>query len=301
MQNLGNGSITLGRYASPETRTPCPSCGGTKFVRKFVKKEREFWRCSSCDLLRQDPLPTLKELVQYYDQSYKDGLYEVFAREKSMKEMTARQRLYELKGSLRDGKLLDVGCSNGTFIEAAGRIGYLADGIDLSDVAIRSAKERGLTAFCSTIEDFHPEVPYDNITGFDVIEHVLDPQNFLRHCHRLLRNDGRIVVSLPNEASVFAKVMGPSWYFYIPEEHLHYFRPGNIRKIMKSAGFRVEKIGRTYKPITYDYALTQFREYNPGIYKSLSVLGRAIPRSIREHSFSLYIGEMQVVGTKASD
>jgi hypothetical protein len=92
--------------------------------------------------------------------------------------------------------------------------------------------------------------------------------------------------------------MGQRWYFYIPEEHLHYFSPSTLGRLLTRAGFEVLRCRPTYKPLTFDYSLVQFREYNPWIYRPLSVVAKVLPRSLRNVSVPLYIGETMVIARK---
>lgn len=277
-----------------ETIPPCPACGETRHAFRFTKQGRDFWRCTGCGLEKQHPLPTLAELKAYYDAAYADGMYKIFTDADLMKRMTAAERYREIAPHAVAGNWLDVGCANGVFMVHAAAQGQSVSGIDLSGVAVAQARERGLDALCTTIAGYAPGKTFDTITGFDVLEHVLDPGGFLDDARRLVSPDGRLFLTVPDTASMIRKVMGSRWYFYIPEEHLHYYDPRTIRLLLSRHGFEAVRVSRTFKPISYAYALTQFRQYNPLIFKVLSVAGALLPRALKERPFPLYIGEMMV-------
>lgn len=274
---------------------PCPACGEAVFDWRFRKKGRDFWRCSGCGVEKQDPLPTLADLAAYYEAAFTDGMYKTFVDAEPMKVMTAAERMREIAGLARPGRWLDVGCANGVFVEAAGKAGHQAEGIELSEEAVAMARTRGVTATCSTIEDFGTAATYETITAFDVLEHVIDPPGFLREARRLLKPDGTLVLTLPDQGSIMRRVMGKSWYFYIPEEHLHYFNRSNMPKLLERNGLELVTARRTFKPLTYAYALTQFAEYNPLIYRVLNAMSGIIPKSLQMRPIPLYIGEMLIV------
>src|SRR5262245_6806711 len=102
---------------------PCPACEGRDFRKLFSKKGRHFWGCLTCGLEKQHPLPTPASLAEYYDASYKEGMYRTFADAGGMKAATARWRLDSVTPFVSPGRWLDVGCANGYFVDAACRQG----------------------------------------------------------------------------------------------------------------------------------------------------------------------------------
>ncbi|WP_186775775.1 class I SAM-dependent methyltransferase [Rubripirellula tenax] len=249
----------------------------------------------------QHPLPTPDELKAYYEGSYEDGMYTEFAAAVEMKRMTAQRRIFEIRRRLPiAGEWLDVGCGDGMFVKVASEHGATAAGVELSDVAVQLGKHSGLDVHCGTLDSLPDTWKYDTITGFDVIEHVLQPAEFLRDIHARLKDGGHVVLTLPDMDSIVRRVMGSRWYFYIPEEHLHYFNRTNLGQLLKQEGFEVTSATRTYKPLTFNYSLTQFAEYNPGIYRVLSTAGKVIPDRMRSKIIPLPIGEMMLVARKIS-
>lgn len=277
----------------------CPACGGEIFRKLFSKKSRDFWLCSSCGLQKQHPLPSDAELFEYYETSYRSGMYEDFADAGNLKNMTARQRLRELRRKTNvSGKWLDVGTSTGNFVKALLDDGVDAEGIELSETAVSVAREHGLPVRAGTIDMLPGEASFDTVSAFDVIEHVIDPIGFLESVWSRLNPGGHLVMTLPNLRSLSRFLMRSRWYFYIPEEHLHYFSPVTIAMMLRRRGFEEISVDPTYKPMTFNYAQTQFIEYNPAVYKVLNAAGKTIPASLREMVIPLPIGEMMVVARK---
>ena len=212
-----------------------------------------------------------------------------------MKRTTASYRLKKIKCHISDGRLLDIGCADGVFIQQARHAGIEAEGIDISQVAVEKALQLGVPAYCRDIFDHNPEYKYETITGFDVLEHVLDPIKFLDSLKRLLKLGGVLVLTTPNRLSLFRMLMGKRWYFYIPEEHLYYFDPITVRQFLEHRGFDLVNCKRISKPLTIKYGLTQFAEYNPMIYKILNAFSLILPGKFLNTPMPFYIGEMMVV------
>jgi hypothetical protein len=135
--------------------SPCPVCQNVFFKKVFNKKGKEFWRCADRGLEKIYPLPTPAELKNYYDESYTKGMYKIFIEAQEMKRLTAKERLKQISAYIPQGKWLNIGCSDGVFVEQARLTGIQAEGIDLSEVAIQEAHKRNLPVYYSTIEDFN--------------------------------------------------------------------------------------------------------------------------------------------------
>jgi SAM-dependent methyltransferase len=290
------------RCMTSSSPLPCFVCGGADFRRLFEKKGRKFWACRHCGLQKQHPLPTPAELSAYYEHSYGTGMYQEFAAAATLKDLTADRRLYELKGRVPfEGRWLDVGASTGNFTNAATKRGIEAEGVELSDTAVATARERGISMVCGDLAHLPTDASYDCITAFDLIEHVLDPPTLVAEARRRLVDGGYLVMTLPDLGALQRRVMGSRWYFYIPEEHLHYFSRRLMARFLQQSGFEIVRIGATYKPMTFDYAQTQFKEFNPAIYSLLRLVGAVTPGALRRYPTPLPIGEMMVVARKRSD
>ena len=277
----------------------CPLCGVTKFKKCFSKKSRDFFECLQCEMQLQSPLPTLQELSDFYENSFVGGMYQDFAAADLLKQMTAEQRIKEVAGTIPlKGKWLDVGCANGVFVNSISDHEVEAQGVELSDHAVAIGKEQGLNLHVGTIEDLSDDETFDCITAFDVLEHVLEPLDFVGSIYKRLNEGGHVVLTVPNAGGIVRRLMGKRWYFYIPEEHLHYFNRGNLAGLLEKQGFEVESVGATYKPMTFDYALVQFAEFNPLIYKMLKAVSYMVPAGLRKRPIPLPIGELRIIAQK---
>ena len=109
------------------------------------------------------------------------------------------------------------------------------------------------------------------ITAFDVLEHLRDPRVFLRRLRSWLRDDGRLVLTLPDVSSFYARwLMRRHWFFYLPNEHLYYYDP------------------RTR------YAAANLRNFNAGLGGIASALVAVLPEALAARAIPMYVGEMMV-------
>lgn len=148
-------------------------------------------------------------------------------------------------------RLLDIGCGDGI-------IGYFAKnnyrqiyGVDISDIALKIAEERGvITRKINANNDALPfeDNYFDAVTCLDVIEHVFEPINLINEISRVLKKGGILIVSTPNirywhhlfDLAVngrFPKTSGDAEHY--DGGHLHYFTYRDIEKILEKKGFRI--------------------------------------------------------------
>jgi 2-polyprenyl-3-methyl-5-hydroxy-6-metoxy-1,4-benzoquinol methylase len=278
----------------------CAICGGDGSRFRFEKQARRFLECTRCGLLRVDPMPTPEALDAYYAEHYGEGgRYANFADAEDIRRLISEHRLERVQGRAKAGRWLDVGCSSGDFVAAAAEAGIDAEGLDISEEAVARAVERGLVAHASRVEEFVPDAPYDTITAFDVIEHLLDPAAFIRQIRSWLAPGGSLILTTPDNKSVYPRLlMRKHWFYYWPDEHLFYFDPSTIGRLLRDQGFTVESVGRTHKPMTLAYAarnLETFNETLGGIARS--VVG-ALPKSWTSRPIPLFVGEMMAIARR---
>ncbi|MEY4948429.1 MAG: hypothetical protein RL698_640 [Pseudomonadota bacterium] len=276
----------------------CLVCGGRASRPLFEKGGKRFLRCPACGFVRLEPLPTVEELAAHYAWTYAEGPYAVFAAADAIRSFIARDRLASLGGALPVGPWLDVGASTGAFVRAAREAGHDARGIELSEAAVRTARAAGLPVEQARLEEWEPAEPLAAVTAFDTIEHLLDPTTLPERAHRWLRPGGMLALTLPDIGSPIARVLGKHWFFYAPHDHFHYFDRSTIARFLEARGFRVERIATAAKPLTPDYVAGQVEVFYPALAAGAGLL-RRLPRSLRERTIHVPVGEMLVLARRS--
>ena len=281
----------------PGQSAPCVLCGESRSNTLFTKNGFDLVRCPSCTLVRARPIPTEEQLAQIYEASYREGGYAVFAAADEVRLAHARTRLGLVAPHAPPGPWLEAGCSSGAFLECATRSGIDIDGFDISQVAIDAAQERGLSARTASADTFIPRRKYAYVCAFDVLEHVTDPGAFLEQARGWLAPGGSLALTIPDIGSVHARLMGRHWYYYAPPLHLTYFDRRTIGRILEKHGFTPSLLRSAPKPLTLDYAIGQFANFNPTLHRVVSGLGRLVPAFVRRRELPLSTGEILVVAT----
>lgn len=151
-----------------------------------------------------------------------------------------------LKAS-ENGRLLDVGCGNGRFLDQMRQLGWNVTGIEPDGEAVSVACEKfGLEVFQGSLEKARfANGHFDAITMNNVIEHAPDPIELLRECCRVLKPNGEIVVVTPNIKSLGHNVFGENWRGLEVLRHLFLFTPQALRACAESAGLDVQELRTT--------------------------------------------------------
>jgi 2-polyprenyl-3-methyl-5-hydroxy-6-metoxy-1,4-benzoquinol methylase len=191
------------------------------------------------------PRPSPEELARLYSDDYQASDNEddptLWFRTPVFRQCLATlERLYPQRG-----KLLDVGCWTGDFLELAGAAGWEPVGIELSTRAAALAHAKALPVLCCTLRTASfPANHFDVVTCLDVLEHLLDPADELARAREVLKPDGILVVRLPNTnfhlpktrvcAALKVQDSGLQMLY-----HLNHFTPQTLRRVLVDHGFQV--------------------------------------------------------------
>lgn len=226
--------------------TACYVCSADDAELRFVKGGYRFVQCRRCTLVYVNPRLADTEVAKLYQ----DGGRGKFLFEQlflpSAPYRKARlypERLDFIEARVPRGRLLDVGCSTGHFLEAAQERGWEVYGVELAAYAVRHAWERlgldhvhhGELKNAPFPEDF-----FEAITLWDVIEHLTDPHGMLNHVRRLLRPGGMVFIYTPHWDCFEREVLGPECVNFMGDMHLMYFTRDALRRVVADAGLDVE-------------------------------------------------------------
>lgn len=156
------------------------------------------------------------------------------------------------RGFRPGGRLLDVGCGTGLFLERARDAGYRASGVESNPAAAAAAREKGFEVFVGGFADLARTAgeEYDVIAMFDVLEHFDDPAGMVERARRLLRPGGGLMITTPNASrpTPFGRDA-----FDFPPHHLTRWFPEVLERFLRGKGFEVVDAYHTYLP-TAEYS-----------------------------------------------
>lgn len=214
-------------------------------------------RCLRCGLVYTNPRPTADRIGRGYERA----VDRVYAEEDASRSINAHMSLYTIRKLISTGRLLDIGCSTGYFLNAA-RLDFDTFGIEPSAWAVEYARRRlGLNVRRGTVEGLGPENGlFDVVAMNDVIEHVTDPAGALARIARVTRPGGVLYLVTPDIGSLSASILRGRWWGLRPA-HLYYFSRETLTAILARAGFDVVLMRSYGRIFTYGYWLTRLRSY----------------------------------------
>jgi 2-polyprenyl-3-methyl-5-hydroxy-6-metoxy-1,4-benzoquinol methylase len=234
---------------------PCPECGSSDAVIKFVEPPFDILKCRNCSLVYlANPPEEGQRYEDYYAGPAPDARdYDANSTNPTLAVLYAinQQRIACIKAVQPAGRLLDIGCGRGFFLNTASTHGYQVEGIDISMAAIAYAHDSfRLTAEVVTIDDLAiRQERFDVITIWHVLEHFVDPFKTLQKVVSLLRDGGICVVEVPNLNSLKFLTAKRKWEGgNHPLYHRTFFTARTLRRALLNAGFRdVHRLKLSYR------------------------------------------------------
>jgi SAM-dependent methyltransferase len=220
--------------------------------REGYEIETDLVECSTCGMRYLNPVPTVKDWMDKYEEGHKlthssskgrsiSGRYVAYLLDQWAYQLWARDmRLHYAPFGRGGGKrILDIGCSKGEKLKQFHIRGFEVYGIDVSETAITEAQQRVSGDFrVGTFEEAdYPPGLFDFIRFDNVLEHIYNPWLFLQKVFSLLRPGGAAYGYVPNGGSPTMRLMGKysvsSWVPF----HINLFKPRPLLRLAREAGF----------------------------------------------------------------
>lgn len=173
-----------------------------------------------------------KNYLKYYrDKEYLEN--------KNLFRNIFQKRFNVLKRFIKKGRVLEIGCSNGVFLDIFKKNGWETWGVEPSENGL-IAEKKGHKIIKSYFEKAElPEKYFDLVVMNHTLEHVDDPMVVVKKIYKLLKPNGILFVDVPNLGSLLSKIMGKSWPYLLLEEHKSQFTKDSLSKIFDTSGFKV--------------------------------------------------------------
>lgn len=235
----------------------CLACGASDSADLYHAKDhlvsgREFLirRCNACGMGWTVDPPSESDSGTYYvseeyishtdrKQNVSDYLYHL-ARSFML---GWKKRLVTQATGRKTGVIVDIGSGTGYFPAYMQKRGWQATGVEISEAARKYSADRfGLKAVSPEEVKDLPSATADCITLWHVLEHLYSPDEWLQDVSRVLKDEGRCILALPNFSSTDAVWFGKWWAALDVPRHLWHFTPGSMRLFAEQNGFVCERI-----------------------------------------------------------
>ena len=225
---------------APVESVSCPLCGLDQAVQVLQVGIRRIVRCRGCGMIYRNPRPSAADVGGAYGVDRGGAHGAAWFGERRGRNF--RRFLERWEGP--PGRLLDIGCGDGWFLQMAGERGWEAVGIDVSAEAVRQARERfRVGARTGELQSFRfPDGAFDLMTLWNVLEVIPDPVPFLAEVRRVLAPRGTLFIRTQNylfQRLSFAltgrvpRLRDHVAYIF----HLMSFTPSSLRLLLERTGF----------------------------------------------------------------
>ncbi len=227
-------------------------CGHNDAEAHLQKGELRLVRCRQCSMIYANPVPAEFAAGQYYDQDGAEYYLSPAKLESDYAPVRFERELRLFRKHCAEGAVLDVGCSSGAFLFQLNQRFpgcYQGLGTDVSGPALDYAEKRGVAVVRgSFLEQGFGERTFDAVTFWAVLEHLLEPGQFLARASALLKPDGLCFVLVPNIRSLAARSLGAR-HRYIYPQHLNYFTRTTLLKLVQPWYSIIEGWSTHFNPI----------------------------------------------------
>lgn len=255
-------------------------------------------RCNGCGLVFANPILNPDEILKLYEQSQ-------FTDDPDLENAKTTYSSYfkQVEKLLKQKEaLLEIGCSNGFFLEKAKEKGFLnVYGIEPNQEAVQHASpEIRENLYIGTLKErlFAEkwENMFDVICAFHVFDHLPDPNEFLRICHTYLKNDGYLFF-IHHDVQYFWSRLLKQRCPIIDVVHTHLYDKKTQTKILQKNRFEIEKIFNIWDTYSLKYWI-KLLPLPPTLKTSLSEMTKKL--FLESKKLKLPIGNMGVIAKKST-
>ena len=287
----------------------CPVCGSQELgpflsTRDFFLSGEEFTisKCGKCGFRFTNPRPEANELGRYYQStdyiSHSNTRKGLFASVYQLVRKYTLSRKYALLRKFhQQGKILDIGCATGQFLNYMESRGWVATGIEPDEkTRNRAISEFGLKVFPEDQLNVFENASFDVISMWHVLEHVSMLDQRMEQLKRLLKPGGTLIVALPNCNAYDARKYGMFWAGYDVPRHLYHFTSADVEFLFGKYGFKIIRV----LPMWFDafYVSLLSEKYKSGKMRWIPALWNGFWSNLKSGQKNGFSSHIYVLKTK---
>ncbi|RPJ09639.1 MAG: class I SAM-dependent methyltransferase, partial [Deltaproteobacteria bacterium] len=257
---------------------PCQVCRSNEHQFLFEGWDRVFGvpgrynlvQCKECGLIFLNPQPGPEALKAYYPKEYYEsnpshyreysrlrrrvleayfgypsstGEAKRFSLLKKALFLPFRIRYRHAIPFVKGGRILDIGCGNGTELYKLKAMGWETYGVEMDRQAAGRAGSKGISVFTGDLFGArYPDRFFHAVRLSFVLEHLPNPRETLQEIRRILVPKGRIYISVQNARSLHYWLFGQRWFSLDVPRHLFTFTPKTMERLFSSLGLERKAI-----------------------------------------------------------
>ena len=271
----------------------CPVCNSahhSPFItcKDYTVSQQDFniVICNSCSFKFTNPRPEDERLGEYYksedyishsntSKGIVSKLYHL------VRNYTLKKKLALVSAHVSRGTILDYGCGTGMFLNTCKQSGWETFGMEPDSGAAKIATEMGLNISNNIpgLKSGLGQKKLDAITLWHVLEHVTDLSKTLGFFKESLKDNGVLIIAVPNYTSYDAQYYKQYWAAYDVPRHLYHFEINSVSKLLEQYGFKLTET----KPMKFDsfYVSMLSEKYKTGSVKYFGAFVRGLTSNLR--------------------
>lgn len=251
------------------TYYPCGVCGSKQYELLYIIKNFNLVQCNNCRFVYVNPRIKNNELYKIYSEHYFSNQSEGYGYRNY--ELTSHLRIKTFQKWMKNidpylppskGLVLDIGCAAGHFLDLMRNRGWEVEAIELDKQMAEKVRAKNILVSEQPFEEFISNKKYNLITMFDVIEHIPDLKTTFKKLHDLLDDNGVIALITPNFGSTQRKLFGKRWFQFKPYEHIQYFTPQTLAKVIEPYGLKLIHTSASGQYADTGFLLDRLDRYN---------------------------------------
>jgi SAM-dependent methyltransferase len=220
----------------------CLVCGNESFS-TTPDYHNDLLKCNKCGFVFYKLIAD-DEINYVYDENYYEGRYYNYLADKKVTQKNFTNRLKVIKKYCSTGKLLEIGCAYGFFLELANKY-FDVHGIDVAEAGVKYARDViGLSNVKAGnyLAEYYPENSFDVISMFDTIEHLKLPNLFVEKAVKELKKGGLLCLTTGDIGSRMAQLQKKNWRLIYPPEHQVYFSIYSMKYLLERSGLELVNV-----------------------------------------------------------
>ncbi|PIF03809.1 MAG: SAM-dependent methyltransferase [Arcobacter sp.] len=237
------------KYINPETKLfldkftrirTCPVCDSSNYISIFSKEGGTYVKCQDCTMIYLNPVFTDEAIIEYYQINHTEQSEVVESDTDNFYINIYNGGLQTIKQYNHNiSKILDIGCSSGTFLDLAKQQNLDTYGVELNKAEFEFARGKGHKVFNELLEKISFGTKFDAITMWDVFEHIVDGQFYLNTIKKLLNDNGVIFLQIPSSDSLAAKILQEHCNMYDGLEHVNLYGVKTIKQLASRCNLEI--------------------------------------------------------------
>lgn len=220
----------------------CPWCKSNKST-KWCEDEEPYLtvQCDDCAIVYVKHRLNEKGRIEYY-KNYNTEKHQ------ELVKSSLRENMYTIENNfvtdfLKKGNILDVGCGGAFFLDSFNNKNYNKLGVEYGDDGFRVASAKYPNKILQgefPLLDEIKDNSMDLVIFRGVLEHVINPKDYLNKAKKVLKEGGYIfITATPNLNSLCAELFRNNFNQHLPAEHIILFSDEHFKIYLKELNFNL--------------------------------------------------------------